>query len=79
MIYPDIDTEEEFSTLQIRLKDLQETGYIDSEIKNPKKSTNFCSCAVITIKKTTTGYTYEILDNEEGLTLLQLDENGCTC
>ena len=79
MIYPNIDTEEEYSTLQIRLKDLQENGYIDSEIKNPKKNANFCNCAVITVKKTTTGYTYKILDNEEGLTLLQVDENGCTC
>lgn len=79
MMYPDVDTEQDFSTLQIRIKDLQETGYIDSEIKNPKKNTNFCNCAVITIKKTSTGYTYEILDNQEGLTLLQTDANGCYC
>ena len=36
MAYPDIDTESEFSTLQIRIKDLQAEGYIGSELKNPK-------------------------------------------
>lgn len=79
MMYPDIDTEQEFSTLQIRVRDLQETGYIGSDIKNPLKNNNFCSCAIVTIKRTSTGYTYKILDNEEGLTLLQSDANGCTC
>lgn len=79
MVYPEIDTEQEFSTLEIRIKDLQEEGYIASEIKNPKANNNFCNCAVITINKTATGYTYKILDNSEGLTLLQSDNNGCTC
>lgn len=79
MTYPDIDTEQEFSTLQIRIKDLQETGYIGSELTNPKSNTNFCNCAVVTIKRTSTGYTYEILDNSEGLTLLQTDIDGCSC
>ena len=79
MIYPDIDTEEEYSIIQMRVRDLQEEGYIDPEIKNPKKNYNFCDCAVITIKKTNAGITYKILDNSEGLTLLESDPNGCTC
>jgi len=79
MVYPDIDTEEDFSVLQIRVRDLQEEGYIDSEIKNPKKNYSFCNCAVITIKRTDAGLTYEILDNSEGITLLESDPNGCTC
>lgn len=79
MFYPDVDTEQEFVALEIRIKDLQEEGYIASEIKNPKANTNFCNCAVVTISKTTTGYTYKILDNSEGLTLLQSDQNGCAC
>lgn len=79
MVYPDIDTDDEYSTIQIRVRDLQEGGYIDSEIKNPKKSSNFCNCAVITIKRTDVGLTYKILDNQEGLTLLESDSNGCTC
>ena len=80
MAYPDIDTESEFSTLQIRIKDLQAEGYIGSELKNPKSSKNdFCNCAVVTITKTNVGYTYSILDDVNGLDLLLTDKSGCTC
>ena len=79
MIYPNIDTEQEFSTLQIRVRDLQEAGYIGEELKNPKANENFCNCAVVTIKKTTTGYTYEIQDDENGLDLLTAPKEACTC
>lgn len=79
MAYPDIDTEGEFSALQIRIKDLQSEGYIGSELKNPKNNSNFCNCAIVTITKTSVGYTYSILDDVNGLDLLLTDESGCTC
>ena len=79
MSYPDIDVEQKFSTLQIRVRDLQEKGYIGSEIKNPTKGSNFCNCAIVTITKTNTGYTYQILADDNGIKLLEVDTNGCFC
>ncbi len=79
MSYPNIDSEQKFSVLKIRIRDLQEAGYIGSEIKNPKKSSNFCNCAIVTITKTPTGYTYQILNDDYGITLLEADQNGCAC
>ena len=79
MRYPNIDTEQDFSVLQISVKDLQEAGYIGDEIKNPKKNSNFCKCALVTITKTATGYTYSILDDKNGMEALLLDASGCTC
>lgn len=81
MTYPDIDVEQEFSTLQIRVKDLANTGYINSEIKNPKKNANFCTCAIVTITKTDTGYTYKILDDDSNADngIGQLEDTACSC
>lgn len=79
MAYPDIDTEAEFSIVQIRVKDLQAGGYISPELKNPKKNYNFCNCAVVTIKRTAVGLEYKILDNTEGLDLLVTNPDGCIC
>ena len=79
MYYPDIDYEAEYSTVKIRVSDLQAEGYLDAKIKNPKDSSYFCNCAYVTISKTGTGHTYDIQDNSEGLKLLTIDENGCTC
>lgn len=58
MTYPDIDTEQDFSELKIKLSNLQNTGYIDSTVKNPKDNKEFCTTATVTIRKTNTGYTY---------------------
>lgn len=74
--YPNIDTESSYSTLKIKIKDLQEEGYIGNTIKNPKKNTNFCNCAAITITNTNQGYIYEI--DEENEEVLLTDEAGCT-
>ncbi len=76
--YPNIDTEQDFSELRIRIKDLQEAGYIGTELKNPKKNNNFCNCAFVTIRKTDTGYTYSIVDDVNGLSLLLLEDEA-TC
>jgi len=77
--YPNIDTEQDFSKLRIRIKHLQEAGYIGTELKNPKKNSNFCNCAFVTITKTNTGYTYSIENTPNGLSLLQVEsEAACS-
>lgn len=77
MTYPEIDIESEYGTLYITVESLAQEGFISSEIKNPKNSELFCNKAVVTIRKTTKGYTYTLEDSDEGLKTLLLDTNAC--
>lgn len=77
MTYPDIDTDSKYSTLYIAVEDLANEGFINKEIKNPKTSQLFCNKALVTIKKTSKGYTYKIEDNDYGINTLLLDSKAC--